>query len=469
MTRLDVSIEPSMEDILASIRKIIAEDPPGSRPVPPVAQAQAFQFPVAQAQQTQLQSAQSQPAQSQPAQSQSAQYQSAQPSPQRAAPVAAHPSYTAFARIPAQEPFFQAPSGYEAVAAAAPEPFLSAKVLLDDLPPARVEPSFAALSAPKPEPLPAAALSVEAQLSDLLGEVAPQEFAMPEPPAVSPASAMASPASVKPQIDFAAKLMGRPTPSAIFENAAAAEFTAKQSRVEESRSESCPEMQPEARPGFTVSRVGFVPAEPQATRDPLDFDLGPSPFDSKPFDFNSVDQAPAAVSAPEEPSVAAFPVAEPALEESQPASVAAFEIAPSTVSAVAPTVDAALQSVAHSPVAVFAPSSPEVALPAQAVVEHVVPEAISEPIHAHATDATQHAPLHIASETNAAPASTTATSLSVSSHSMNAPRSMEDAVADLLRPMLKNWLAENMPRIVERALRRELSEQLHSEHKTAAE
>ena len=463
MTRLDVSIEPSMEDILASIRKIIAEDPPGSRPVPPVAQAQAFQFPVVQAQQTQLQSAQSQPAQSQPAQ-----YQSAQPSPQRAAPVVAHPSYTAFARTPAQEPFFQAPSGYEAVAAA-PEPFLSAMVLLDDLPPARVEPSFAALSAPKLEPLPAAALSVEAQLSDLLGEVAPQEFAIPEPPAVSPASAMASPASVKPQIDFAAKLMGRPTPSAIFENAAAAEFTAKQSRVEESRPEMQPEMQPEARPGFTVSRVGFVPAEPQATRDPFDFDLGPSPFDSKPFDSNSVDQAPAAVSAPEEPSVAAFPVAEPALEESQPASVAAFEIAPSTVSAVAPTVDAALQLIAHSPVAAFAPSSPEVALPAQAVVEHVVPEAISEPIHALATDATQHAPLHIASETNAAPASTTATSLSVSSHSMNAPRSMEDAVADLLRPMLKNWLAENMPRIVERALRRELSEQLHSEHKTAAE
>ena len=284
---------------------------------------------------------------------------------------------------------------------------------------------------------------------------------MLEPPTVSPASAMASPASGKPQIDFAAKLMGRPTPSAIFENAAAAEFTAKQSRVEESR----PEMQPEARPGFTVSRVGFVPAEPQATRDPFDFDLGPSPFDSKPFDSNSVDQAPAAVSAPEEPSVAAFPVAEPALEESQPA----FEIAPSTVPAVAPTVDAALQLIAHSPVAAFAPSSPEVALPAQAAVEHVVPEAISEPIHAHATDATQHAPLHIASETNAAPASTTATSLSVSLHSMNAPRSMEDAVADLLRPMLKNWLAENMPRIVERALRRELSEQLHSEHKTAAE
>jgi len=39
-------------------------------------------------------------------------------------------------------------------------------------------------------------------------------------------------------------------------------------------------------------------------------------------------------------------------------------------------------------------------------------------------------------------------------------RPMEDAVADLLRPLLKTWLAENMPKIVERALRREMTERL---------
>lgn len=39
-----------------------------------------------------------------------------------------------------------------------------------------------------------------------------------------------------------------------------------------------------------------------------------------------------------------------------------------------------------------------------------------------------------------------------------AVRTMEDTVADLLRPMLKSWLAENMPKIVERALRREISD-----------
>lgn len=48
-------------------------------------------------------------------------------------------------------------------------------------------------------------------------------------------------------------------------------------------------------------------------------------------------------------------------------------------------------------------------------------------------------------------------------------RTMEDTVADLLRPMLRTWLSENMPRIVERALRKELEESNRPEHKSAAE
>jgi len=41
-------------------------------------------------------------------------------------------------------------------------------------------------------------------------------------------------------------------------------------------------------------------------------------------------------------------------------------------------------------------------------------------------------------------------------------KTLEDTVVDLLRPMLRTWLDENMPRIVEKALRVELSEQLKS-------
>lgn len=43
---------------------------------------------------------------------------------------------------------------------------------------------------------------------------------------------------------------------------------------------------------------------------------------------------------------------------------------------------------------------------------------------------------------------------------LSGDRPMEDAVADLLRPLLKTWLAENMPKILERALRREMTERL---------
>jgi cell pole-organizing protein PopZ len=61
---------------------------------------------------------------------------------------------------------------------------------------------------------------------------------------------------------------------------------------------------------------------------------------------------------------------------------------------------------------------------------------------------------------------TTPDTVPLSSSSASAPgetsadRAMEDAVADLLRPLLKTWLAENMPKIVERALRREITERL---------
>jgi cell pole-organizing protein PopZ len=46
-----------------------------------------------------------------------------------------------------------------------------------------------------------------------------------------------------------------------------------------------------------------------------------------------------------------------------------------------------------------------------------------------------------------------------------APPKMDRAAAELLRPMLRQWLAENMPRIVEDALRSELTEQTQGDGK----
>ena len=35
------------------------------------------------------------------------------------------------------------------------------------------------------------------------------------------------------------------------------------------------------------------------------------------------------------------------------------------------------------------------------------------------------------------------------------PRTLEDMVADMVKPMLQKWLTDNMPRIIEKALRSE--------------
>lgn len=60
----------------------------------------------------------------------------------------------------------------------------------------------------------------------------------------------------------------------------------------------------------------------------------------------------------------------------------------------------------------------------------------------------------------AAAATGLAAALAVPAGSAVGVRTVEDIVAELLRPMLREWLAENMPRMVEKALRIELAEGL---------
>jgi cell pole-organizing protein PopZ len=47
-------------------------------------------------------------------------------------------------------------------------------------------------------------------------------------------------------------------------------------------------------------------------------------------------------------------------------------------------------------------------------------------------------------------------------------RTLEDTVADLLRPLLREWLENNMPRIVENALRIEVAESVKQQLDTSA-
>jgi cell pole-organizing protein PopZ len=53
----------------------------------------------------------------------------------------------------------------------------------------------------------------------------------------------------------------------------------------------------------------------------------------------------------------------------------------------------------------------------------------------------------------------------VGSAGLSAPAPIEDSTADLLRPMLRQWLAENMPRMVEKALHIEVAESVKSTKK----
>ena len=61
------------------------------------------------------------------------------------------------------------------------------------------------------------------------------------------------------------------------------------------------------------------------------------------------------------------------------------------------------------------------------------------------------APIH--SSPPPAPAATQASAPAVAPASSAGPRTLDDMVSDLLRPMLEKWVESNMPRLMEKALR----------------
>jgi cell pole-organizing protein PopZ len=475
MTRLDASNDPSMEDILASIRKIIAEDPPGSRPAPPATLK----------------------------------------------PLAA-PTQNGFGRLsPAAEALFQTEAVTTPVSAPTPEPYLRATPAPGSqpnafsqspffaakpvaAPVARVEPVFAPVSAPvvdaalRAETAPAETVaepvstatntqSVEDQLSDLLEDVAAAASSAPVAPAaiVSQTQAEVVPAKVelaKPVSDFAAKLIGRPTPVASPAMVADIAVPGAKSEVLEGQ-----------RPGFTVSHDGFVPERAPANKesDPFEFDLGPSPFLAKSSATshatspaadlperllkNSVElpdsTLPAIIAEQSEP-VTAKEVSETSASVEVPEGA---KISPQEAVFVLPSIEAvdllpqvsSLTSNSSVVSDVAAYESAQASM--QVVPEDPAPVAVSfgspvTPVASFASRSGFASPAIVPAAT--ASTDTERTSMLLAD---TAQRSMEDTVADLLRPMLKSWLADNMPKIVERALRRETSERLLSEHKTAAE
>lgn len=413
MTRLEAGSEPSMEEILASIRKIIAEEPPGSRAAAPLRTAQPVQTAHA------------------------------------GAPASIDRSL--FAR--------EAPHVAKSVPASSDRPDRN---LPDSSPNGR--------DSAKSSNAGASAVSVEAQLSDLLdsAEVAGNQ---------------ASPA-------------------------AGGRLGDQSSRTDANASTS-------AQTRFTDFRHGSAPAAPskESAADPFEFDLGPSPFSrreqsapapaanpavsatkqqssSAPYDYGKRFQD-------ESPSVplGAQPKVQP--PASQPAQMLKPTIEPRTVTptaapsiaaTMAPQVSSSRPSVSpHDQVdaAAFARS---VEIMSRRSGQRSVHDVVTEAVNAAMQKPSKFSAFELG-ETPVAVEVDDSLTLdqqlavrggapgganvpAVRRDGENALRTMEDTVADLLRPMLKAWLAENMPRIIERALRREISDMDGSGrhlHKTAAE
>ena len=437
MTRLDASNEPSMEDILASIRKIIAEEPPGSRPLPPTpprASEAVVPSPVI-----------------------SRAFQLREPQFEQPAPD----------RMPELNPYSSGPSADIAV-----YPSLS-------MPSATfAAPAVAEAHEPQPEPARIAPLgndpvrSVDDQLSDLLGD---------DPVGALPVAAN-TPSAALQKFDFAAMMIGRP------KEAAAA------------GPQELPNTEANARPGFTVSRDGYIPAESRNsnTPDPFDFDLGPSPFDSKTTAAEAVFAAAATEQRAADLVADAIASGSPLSSLGAPLSLSSLSVAsqqpepiefaagvhvgsPAPAVEIEPTPIASVVATIESVSAASPVFSPPVFSAPVFSAQVSAPQAVQEPIVSVVAAINSVAPspvvaglVHLGQ--NGHSAFETApreieTVRDVIAPSGIAPlsRSMEDTVADLLRPMLKTWLAENMPKIVEHALRREISDSSLSEHKDAAE
>jgi cell pole-organizing protein PopZ len=242
-----------------------------------------------------------------------------------------------------------------------------------------------------------------------------------------------------------------------------------------------PHTESEARPGFTVSRIGFTngPTE-TADTDPFAFDLGPSPFSSaqapKPAvqetsyektlrvdsmqpesEFSTTSTraesfrtASHAVPMPEVSSAPASPIMPlPAAPASEPFAV------PSVAATLGP--HRTLEPLSAS----FRPAAPEY----QPAAEFPSHASRPEPVHHEETGRDNRAHHSSHNGHNSVRAEFRGERLErmlqpAPTEVAPADRSMEDAMADLLRPLLRTWLAENMPKIVERALRREMTERL---------
>lgn len=360
MSRPDLAQEPSMEEILASIRKIIAEDPPAERPMPDL----KLKTPAASTPAAPVFSA---PSNGEP-------LGAAKASPSSPFFARTSPSPTGFG---APSTTFEKQNGHSAVPATAPAT-------------APMAPSSSLIPA-----APVAAKPVDDDLDDLLDD-APAAKAAPMPPVTTPTPVSAAQATPKLEIDPFAAL-----PAGVL-----------RSNV-----------------SFTRTTIAPHSEAPAASAPPPGSKM---PATSRAF-------------------LEAFPrgsVADP--RPVNPLVSVAIET-PAAKPAAGATTDAVASDVPATAERVAATTLPATTAPSAAVIDVVVETPFAREAAALRT-VVQAASLAPAP----GPVSEALAAAVTKTSETPASRTMEDTVSELLRPMLRQWLTENMPKIIEKALLSEL-------------
>ncbi len=282
-------------------------------------------------------------------------------------------------------------------------------------------------------PAPAAQPAAASFAQSVAPQVAPRSEAVPQSPKVETSEARAKPALAQAVPAAAAPSVAPPSPAMPSPIVQAPKSAVDAMPVATMAPMMSPVMNPVLPGAPAVTAASGMPLASEALA-PLDTgDIGET--SEAGFEAAAIESTAAAASAlgalaaglaassksmmpPLSVSPGSAPVA--AVEPVLPKPVPAVEVIPAVVVTAQPvkTTDV-LPSMAAAPVSMPQPSAPSVTVVSASPAAATVASAVAEP-----------APV----------------------------RSLDDTVADLLRPMLRQWLSENMPRIVEKALRIEVAE-----------
>ena len=424
MSRVEGASEASMEDILASIRKIIADDPapPASAEAPPGKPAETpkgIPLPAGRDALSGGDTAKGAPGSS-------------------------------------GQTFFRTPPAAASAPAPVSEPPVSrslAAAIDDDLAGLIETPSSTSPSAEKAPPLTAkphgTASSVEAareKWANLINPQSPASSAAQSPVrpglTASPSAARApdsAPAASPPSPGIFTPRTGGFYPP---QNAKPA--TARAQEVEPKQQPSAPSAAAASAPKPAVAQPPLPepanPSEPKAATASLSSGFIPA--------MKSAEPASATGASGPVPTVRVAPAEQPPLEKAADPVPGKVNGSPadSASLAAARALDDLAAGFAKNEAPAVDPAVPPV--PKAAALDPVEPSTLASAAKADpVTVEAARAPAPKAATPSVAPIEPSATAAS--------SRSLEDVVADMLRPMLQKWIDENMPRIVERALKRD--------------